>query len=295
MISKSNQLELRQVQYFIMLSTTLHYRKAAEKLHISQSALSQQIKILETTLGAKLFERTNRKVTLSYEGSVFLQEANLIVEQVDRSLENWQMKKEGKKGQLKIGFVGSAMQKYLPKVLKKFSSDQPLIMLNLQEKTNKEQLESLLSNKIDIGFIRSNSIPSIMGIKLVYEENFSLVLPQNHPLNEVSFTSIKQLSKESFILFPNDFSPMFFQQILNLCLEAGFSPNIQHQSIHAPTIFKLVENEMGISIIPNSLRDDKNYNVKYIELVKTPQKTRLYAVWLAHNKSKVLHYFLNHI
>ena len=101
-----------------------------------------------------------------------------------------------------------------------------------------------------------------------------------------------QLAEESFILFPNENSPMYYQQIQNLCADYGFSPRISHKSIHGPTIFKLVENGMGIAIVPNSLRDEYNYKIKFLELDQVPYKTELFAAWKKDNKNPALHYFL---
>ena len=108
----TNQLEFRHLHYFLVLADTLHYREAAEKLFISQSALSQQIQRLEFILGKSLFIRNNRKVRLSAEGILFKQEAMLIQNQATMSMERWKSAVSGKQGLLKIGFVASAMQTY---------------------------------------------------------------------------------------------------------------------------------------------------------------------------------------
>ncbi len=288
MISKTNQLEFRQLRYFLALADTLHYGKAAEKLFLSQSALSQQIKQLEAFMGTRLFDRTNRKVTLNRAGRLFLREARLIVQQLERSSERWQSEFKGFRGEIKIGFVGSAMQQYLPPILKQFGTDHPAIKLHLDELRNKEQLEALERENIDIGFMRSNQISPEMAIKSVLQENFSLVVPKEHPIETSNFKDIGQLSEESFILFPNEKSPMYYQQILNMCAASGFSPKISHRSIHGPTIFKLVENGMGISIVPNSLRDEKNVAIRFIELNNIPYKTELFAAWKKGNDNPAL-------
>lgn len=292
MISKTNQLELRPLRYFLVLAETLHYRKAADILFISQSALSQQIKQLEAILGVTLFDRTNRKVALSRPGQLLVKEAQLILKQLEDSMERWQLTHDGVIGQLKIGFVGSAMQMYLPSILKQFGKKYTKINFYLEELTNTEQIRALEHEELDIGFMRSNIVSPDLRIKSVYKENFSLVLPENHYITKENFKHIGQLSEESFILFPNENSPMYFQQIQNLCADQGFSPRISHKSIHGPTIFKLVENGMGISIVPNSLRDEHNYKIKFLELDNVPHRTELFAAWKKTNTNPALHYFL---
>ena len=295
MISKINQLELRHLRYFLVLAETLHFRKAAAKLLISQSALSQQIHLLESILGAKLFDRTNRKVVLNTAGILFLEEAQFIMNQLNNAMGRWQEALSGASGQLKIGFVGSSMKHYLPPIIKAFTSNHPKIGLALEELTNSDQLKALEEGHIDVGFVRSNQVSPEMNIKSVYRENFSLVLPEHHPITESNFINLGQCANEPFILYPNESSPMYFQQILNLCSEHNFSPIISHRAIHGTTIFKLVENGMGLSIIPNSLRDERNYKIRFIALEKTAIKTELFVVWKKECKNPVLHTFLKHI
>ena len=288
----TNQLELRHFDYFLALADTLHYRKAAEQLFISQSALSQQIKRLEAIVGQTLFIRTNRKVSLSEAGLLFKQEAAIISQQVQQSMERWQLATEGTKGLIRIGFVGSAMQIYLPPILKKFSKIHPTIKFYLDDLSNVDQLAALEKKQLDIGFMRANDVPLTMNIKSVYKENFSLVVPENHPIKKANFKNIGQVAKESFILFPNTRSQMYYQQIINLCGDYGFSPRISHRSIHGPTIFKLVESGLGISIVPNSLKDEYNYKVRFLELTDVPYQTELFAVWNKDNENFALALFL---
>lgn len=288
----TNQIEIRHLEYFIALADSLHYRLAAESLFISQSALSQQIQRLEIFLGEKLFDRHNRKVVLTQSGEFFRDEALIVINQLNNSMERWQYRVKGGEGILKIGFVASAMQTFLPNVIKKFSDECPNIKFYLEEQSNKTQLEELEKRQLDICFIRSKNYMKNTETLSVFKENLTLVLPENHPISERNFINIAQLKEESFILFPNNQSQLYYQQILNLCNEHEFTPQIKHRSIHGPTIFKLVESGLGVSIIPNSLRDMHNYKVKFIELKKIEQKTELFAVWNKDNDNIALTHFL---
>ena len=292
MISMTNQIELRHLHYFKVLAEELHYRKAAEKLYISQSALSQQIKQLENLLELSLFDRINKRVVLNDAGQLFYKDAIQVIHKMQTALNNLKLLKKGNTGQIGISFVASAMQSILPGLLKKFNSDCPNIKFYLEELTNKEQLAALQKGDIDLGFMRSNQVGQNMMIKSVFKENFTLVLPKAHPMTAAKFNHVGELKDEHFILFPNDQSQLYYQQIINLCADQGFTPNITHRSIHAPTIFKLVENGMGLSIIPKSLATTENPNIKFIELKDIPQQTELYAVWNKLNDNSALPYFL---
>ena len=141
--------------------------------------------------------------------------------------------------------------------------------------------------------MRANDVPPTMNIEPVYKENFSLVIPKNHRITAANFEHIGQFSEEPFILFPNTRSQMYYQQIINLCRDAGFSPRISHRSIHGPTIFKLVESGLGISVVPNSLKDEYNYGVRFIELTEVPYQTELFIVWNKDNRNAALPLFLD--
>lgn len=153
MISFANQIELRHLVYFKMLAEELHYRKAAEKLFISQSALSQQIKQLEQLIQISLFDRSNKKVALSESGKSLYKDAVQVLNKVESALTNLELIKIGNTGQLRIGFVASAMQSVLPGLLKNFHKECPNIKFQLDELNNREQLMALKNEELDLGFM----------------------------------------------------------------------------------------------------------------------------------------------
>lgn len=288
----TNQLEVRDFEYFLVLAQVLHFKKAALHLNITQSALSQKIRRLESLLGKELFIRTSRKVALSKAGKLFRKEAQIIVNQIYHSMERWTLSTDGIEGLLRIGFVGSAMRHYLPPILQTFISTHPNIKFYLDDASNQYQIDNLENNNLDIGFIRSANVPAFMTIKSVYEECFSVVLPKSHPVTKRNFRDMSVFSEESFILWPSQASEMYFQKILDICRDAGFSPNISHRALHGPSIFKLVESGLGVSIVPSSLKDEKNYQIRFIDLVDIPQRTELFAVWNSDHSNEALDYLL---
>ena len=132
-----------------------------------------------------------------------------------------------------------------------------------------------------------------MHIRSVFKEHFLLVLPDDHPITEANFQDMGQLAQESFILFPNETSQMYYQKIIELCARSGFRPQISHRAIHGPTIFKLVESGLGISIVSSSLRDEQNYRIRFIDLKEEPERTELFAVWNREHDNVALDYFLD--
>lgn len=291
----SNQLEIRHLKYFLAVAEELHYRKAADRLFISQPGLSRQIKQMEEDLGIKLFERHNRKVELTNAGSYLKREIAQHLTDLDRIFEQAKLLSDGVEGHLKFGYVGSAMQDIIPNLLLRFRKDYPNVKFSLKELDNDKQIESLLHNAIDIGFVRLERVPRDLKIIPVIKENFCLVLPKNHPINENNFKTLKQFENEAFILFDSKYSASYFEKVMQIFDDHGFSPIISHNTIHASSIYKLVENNFGVSVVPKSLQNKSIKGVKFIELKRVSQKTVLSAVWNKTSRNPILKKLLNYL
>ncbi len=285
----SYQLELRHFKYFLAVADELHYRKAAEKLYISQPGLSRQIKQMEEILDAQLFIRSNRKVRLTPAGKYLKDELQLLLNHLERTEKQLKLIDRGVVGEIRIGFLGSAMQNVVPQLLLKLKKSHSKVKTSLEELTNQAQLDAIEKNRLDLGFVRVASAPKGVSIYPVFEDTFSIVLPKNHPINEAQFKNISQLSEEDFILFSKDYSPLYYATIMSICEDAGFTPNISHKSVHAQTIFKLVENHLGIAIVPTALQFGFKMDVKFIELKNIKQKAVLSVIWKKENRNPALH------
>ena len=283
-----HQIELRHLKYFLAVAEELHFRKAAEKLFISQPGLSRQIKQMEDELGVTLFERHNRRVVLTKVGEYLKEEFTNQLNTLSHTLENAKLLETGKKGSLKIGYVGSAMQDVIPNLLLKFEKNNSDILCNLKEIDNQKQIKDLLSFDLDIGFVRLERVPRNLEIKSILKENFCLVLPKNHKTNQENFKNLLAFKNESFILFDAKYSASYYEKVMQIFDDCGFTPLVSHNTIHSSSIFKLVENGFGVSIVPKSLAKKRGYKIKFIELDKIPQKTTLSVIWNQKNGNPIL-------
>ena len=283
-----HQIELRHIKYFLAVAEDLHFRKAAERLYISQPGLSRQIKQMEDDLGVQLFERNNRKVALTAAGTYLKQELTIVTKNLEEVLQHAKLLEEGKEGSVKLGYVGSAMQNVIPELLIKFRETHPTIRFSLTEMDNTGQVKALLNKDIDVGFVRLNQVPEGLELRPVLNDTFTLVLPANHPVDAANFGSLAQLKNEDFILFEKNYSPVYYERVLSVFEHAGFSPKVSHYTVHANTIFRLVENHFGVSIIPTSLKEGYNMNVKFIELTDIPIRAVLSVVWNKKNRNPTL-------
>ena len=289
----SYQLELRHFHYFLAVADELHYRKAAEKLFISQPGLSRQIKQMEEILETSLFIRNNKRVTLTPAGVFLKAEVEFIINHLEVTKKQLKLVAEGDFGEIRIGFLGSAMQTVVPNLLLKLRDKYPQIKTSLDELSNNAQVNAILKDKLDIGFVRLARVPEELGIKTVFKDTFSLVLPKDHSITNDNFKNISQLAGEDFILFSQDYSPLYFDTVMSICEDAGFTPKVSHKSVHAQTIFKLVENKLGIAIVPTSLQYGFKMGVKFIELQKIKQRAELSVIWKKDNRNPTIKHCLN--
>ncbi|MEO0895186.1 MAG: LysR family transcriptional regulator [Bacteroidota bacterium] len=288
MITGSNQIELRHLRYFLAVAEELHFGRAAEKLFISQPGLSRQIKQLEEELDLQLFERDNRNVALTQAGHYLKEEVQLLLKNLQKVFNHASMLQDGKEGILKFGYVGSAMQNIIPQLLLEFRETHPNIQFDFKEMDNQKQVESLLSQDIDVGFVRLVRVPRGLQIKPVFKDTFSLVLPNSHPLEKQDFSSLIQLKDEPFILFERAYSPTYYEKMRQIFDYSGFTPIVSHFTVHASTIYRLVENHFGVSIVPSALKMGYDMDVKFIELTEIPQRTTLSIVWNQQNRNPIL-------
>lgn len=289
----SYQLELRHLKYFIAVSEEHHFRKAAEKLFISQPGLSRQIKKLEDELGVTLIKRDNRNVQLTAAGTYLAQEAKKWMRTISEGLERVQLIDSGVEGTLKLGYVGSAMQGVIPEMLNSLLKQTPSIKFTLTEMNNSSQVEALLDGSIDVGFMRTSETPLKLKTKPVLSEPFCLVVPEQHSISTSNFISLNQVKDEAFILFEKAYSPTYYSEVMSLFNDAGFSPKISHSSVHALTIYKMVESGYGMAIIPKSLIGGFNMKIKFIDLSNLPQRSTLYMAWNSENLNPILNHVFN--
>ncbi|MEP1095562.1 MAG: LysR substrate-binding domain-containing protein [Cyclobacteriaceae bacterium] len=284
----SYQLELRHFKYFKAVAEELNFRNAAKRLFISQPGLSRQIRQMEEILNSKLFERTKRKVSLTASGTFLLTEVNAILNRLDSASRQLELIEKGESGELRIGLLGSAMQKVVPEFLLKLTSQFPNVHASVDEMSNGAQIDGVSRGTLDIGFVRVAYVPEPLNIRPVIDDTFSLVLPEGHWLTQSNFENIKQLADEDFILFSSDYSPLYYDKIMSIFEDQNFVPKISHKSVHALTIFKLVECGLGIAIIPTTLQDGFDLKIKFIEMKNIIQQTTLSAIWSEDNRNPIL-------
>ena len=272
-------IELRHLRYFVAVAEELHFGRAAERLHIAQPPLSQQIKQLESELGFTLFHRTKRSVRLSEAGIVFLSETRRLFRQLDQAVEAGRQASRGESGQLVIGFVSSAAYNVLPELLRAFRLAAPEVRLELHELPTNEQLNWLRAGKIDLGLLRPPVDDQALHLQTIMREPMVVALPETHSLAAHAQINWLDLANQAFILFPRPLSPHAYDQIISFCQQAGFSPNIGQEAMQMQTIVSLVAGGIGLSIVPVSLQNMQRTGVVYRPLAEPTPYAEVAVVW----------------
>ena len=198
-------MELRHLRYFIAVAEELHFGRAAQVLGISQPPLSQQIQALEQELGTRLFDRTNRRVELSESGRLFLDEARLVLAQVDKAADVARRAQLGQLGELKVGFTSSApLTSNIPEAIFAFRQAYPQVHLDLTEMTSQQVAAGLEDKSIQVGIMRPLELPDSLEVFELLNEPLIAIMRADHPLAASSEDGIYMaaLAAEPFVFFP---------------------------------------------------------------------------------------------
>ncbi|WP_315710773.1 LysR family transcriptional regulator [Brenneria uluponensis] len=279
-------IELRHLRYFIAVAEELHFGRAAEKLRISQPPLSQQIQLLEAQIGARLLERNNRTVRLTPAGTQFLKEAWAIINQVNQAAERAARIQRGEIGELNIGFTSSApFIKAVSQSLLHFRQSYPEVHIQMQETNTKQQIEPLLSGKLDLGVMRNNPLPDALRHQLLLHEAMVAVVHEEHPLASTPgrTISIQQLANEPFVFFAREVGTALYDETLTLLKNYGITPYITQEVGEAMTIVGLVSSGLGVSLLPASFMRIRVDGVKYLSL---SEQDAISEVWLVTHRNR---------
>jgi len=288
-------MDLRHLNYFLVLAEELHFGRAAERLHISQPPLTRMIKQIENDLGVLLFERTKRSVILTAAGVELLQDAKQMVLQMETVKKRLTIHGKGETGTLKIGYVGAVFHSRLAMLLSTFAKNFPHISLQFEEQANYSLLHGLNNGTLDVAFVRTWLHPQGLEEKLISEEPLVAVLPAKHRLATKSKIDVKQLKNETFITFTMECGPTLFDSFLAICSNAGFTPHIVHHASQLNSVLRLVESGFGISLLPENIELGYNLKLKFIPLENSRETVPLIMITRKENSNPALTHLQSHL
>ncbi len=246
-------MELRHLRYFIAVAEELHFTRAAERLHISPPALTEQIQGLERELGVRLLIRSRRAVSLTDAGTRFLEEARTTLRQAEHAELVARRAGRGEVGEVEIGYVSSAScTGLLAKAISAYRRTHPMVSINISKTVTSRQLEQLLEGRLDIAFLRPPArYPVGISSVLIARQPVMLVVPTEHAFAQGSGPlPAAQLKGEAFIAPVFEMEIGIYQHTAEIGRRGGFAPRMAARAPDFFTIVTMVAAGFGIAVVP---------------------------------------------
>ncbi|MCF6093083.1 LysR family transcriptional regulator [Microaerobacter geothermalis] len=278
-------MEFRQILYAIMVAEERNFSRAAEKLHIAQPSLSQQIAKLEQELGVQLFDRSVTPLDITDAGKRFLEGGKKIIDMMNQIKKEMEDVANLKKSKLLVGSLPITGGHILPPVLSKFQEIYPGIEVELMEETTLELEELTASGSTDVSLLTLPIQNPALEWEPLLEEEIFLAVPPHHPLSRKKNIHLRDVQDQPFILLKK--GQGFRQIALNLCHQAGFQPSIVFESTNIETVQSLVAAGIGIAFVPKIVTRTKrtNYNPVYLSITQ-PKASR--TIVMAYRRGRYL-------
>ena len=276
-------MHLRQLRQFVAVAEERSFRRAAERLHVSQPPLSIAVQRLEADVGVALLDRNRHHVRLTVAGEAFLREAKRTLAHAQMSIEIAQRAAAGKLGTLRLSFVPSAALNVVPGLLRAFRQDYPDVTLVLTSDTTSQQKATLSSGATDVGIV----VPPLhdaedFRVDSFCEQELMLAVPVSHPLASQKRVQLRDLAQESFVGFPFSEGPGFESVVMAACHDCGFVPKFVQVAAEMQTILALVSSGLGIALVPQAMKAVRTEYVAYLQ-VRRRNAAIKYALSLAFN------------
>lgn len=283
-------MELRHMRAFLAVADELHFGRAAERLHMAQPPLSQQIRQLERHLGVQLFARNTRSVELTSAGQAMIAPARRVLADVEDAERAARAGGRGEYGRVTIGFAGASSNSALPVLARAVRSTFPNIELEMHGQLYANAaLARLVDGTLDLGFIRLPFIAPGVHYQVIEREQLVVALPEDHPLASRAELSLRDLANEPWVTFPADSGSSVQSLLQQVCLAAGFAPNVVQAAPDSYTIIALVAAHVGVTLTLTSvMRANLGESVAYRPLLDELPVVESAIGWSSQNPSAAL-------
>lgn len=266
-----SELEVRELRYFIAVAEELNFTRAAQRLHLSQPPLSQQIQALEQDLGVRLLERDKRNVSLTAPGRMFLDQARQILAMADEARTQVAEAAAGFSGHLKLAYtVSVSFHPALPQTLLRLGQNAPNVRVWLSEMYSEPQFSALRNGQIDVGFVRD--VPTheddarALRIDVIDREPLVLALPSGHRLAGRQRVELSEVAGDPFVVQPRELAATLYDRLVRLAAKASFHPVIRQHAQQINGLLALVAAGIGLALVPASMQVVKLAGVSYVPL-----------------------------
>ncbi|MGE7718380.1 LysR family transcriptional regulator [Priestia megaterium] len=268
-------MDIKQLIYFLTIAEEGNISKAAERLHMAQPPLSQQLKLLEEELGVILFERNTRRMKITDAGQLLQSRAQQIIELMEKTSKELNDLKEGSQGVLSIGTISSAGETLVPIVVQDFHKAYPGVDFRIKESSTFEILELVKRGVVEVGVIRT---PFNL-------ETFDYISLPEEPMMAAAMDSLLDMNKTSMSLDELKGKPLLFHNryannIEEACRKSGFEPKVKCRIDDTRTMLNWASSGMGIALIPRDMMTlIPDSNLRFIEIKDQTLATKIIIIW----------------
>ena len=291
-------IDLKQLKYFLAVAEEKSFSRAAERLHISQPPLSQQIMKLESELGVRLFARTTRTFELTVAGKALMSEASELLGKMRMTIDTIRQIDRGEVGRLRVGIVGSAMWGPIPSLLEEFQTKYPRVTWTLHELGPTLQYEALRAKQVDVGFWREPKLDEDdlkqdnLRQELCFRENVCVAINEHHPLAKQDAIELTDIANEPMLTLALDKSA-FPRYLIQCCVKAGFQPTIFQEASEPQTLLAMVGAGLGVALLPETTGRIGWPGVVFLPIRSNPPSANLYVTYTTLDDAPVVRAFLN--
>ena len=258
-------MDIRQLECFVAVAEELHFRRASERLALSQSALSERISALEHEIGARLFFRTTRQVSLTQAGSKFLKDSKKILIDIDRSVSNVRHAADSDLHNIRVSGVDEAISMVLPRVLLAFRQTDPEVHVQVLEISSSEQhSKELIAHRTDVAFVRTPQEDEFMTSELLYRQPIVVVLADSNPLSNSNSLSTADIVDQPIVGYPKHARPILHEALWSGFRKIGAQPNIVCEIIDKSTLLQFVAHGLGIALAPAWVKNIAPSGVSFV-------------------------------
>jgi len=287
-------LDIRQLECFVAVAEELHFRKAGERLGLSQSALSERISALEHELGARLFFRTTRQVSLTQAGSEFVQDAKRILAEIERSVSNVRHTAESDLRHIRVSGVDQAISMLLPRVLLGFRKTDPNVHVQVLEISSSEQhSQELIGHRTDVAFVRTPQEDDFITSELLHRQPVEVVLAETNPLSNSASLSASDIVDQPIVGYPKHARPILHEALWSGFRQIGAQPNIMCEIIDKSTLLQFVAHGLGIALAPAWVRNIAPPGVVFVPFEPCDNLIDLYVAFRKSGNSDTVKRFVD--
>ncbi|XXK32595.1 LysR family transcriptional regulator [Rhodobacteraceae bacterium nBUS_24] len=287
-------MDIRQLECFVAVADELHFRRAGERLGLSQSALSERVSALEHELGARLFFRTIRQVSLTQTGSEFVQDAKRILADIEKAISNVRHTAESDLRHIRVSGVDEAISMLLPKALIAFRLTDPKVHVQVLETASSEQhAQELIGHRTDVAFVRTPQQDDFITSELLHRQPVLVVLAYTNPLSGSASLSASDIANQPIVGYPKHARPILHEALWSGFRQIGAQPNIVCEIIDKSTMLQFVAQGLGIALAPAWIKNIAPPGVSFVPFEPCENLIELYVAFRKSGNSDTVKRFVD--